>query len=331
MEAYPEVIKEKRRIGYIDLVKCLAIILVILSHSTISVAMKFSYLFFIPVFFVCSGYTQNATYHLKSKFKHLIYPYFILSFLLFIIQSLITQNVSIRALTGIFYARYSITPPTPTVDTTPLMDFGYNAPMWFLPAMFVTFILFKGILYFQDAMVRFTIVITYLCIAWLLKFLPVLLPWSIDSAFLFAVFTWTGMWIKAHDALHTKELTILSLCIYSLCYFHNDMTNLSIRDYGNFYPLTVLGGISGSYLFINLSRLATKRFRFDICTRFSKYSLILFCIHMPILKATHYLLTRLPFLCHRATLIGILGVVFTLIVGLICAKAIKSIFVRINI
>jgi acyltransferase len=79
------------RFNWVDNVKGLAIILVVLGHIA-SPFSAFIYSFHMPLFFIVSGFFLNPTNELKSEifrsFKRLFKPFFIYLTLGFIIESL---------------------------------------------------------------------------------------------------------------------------------------------------------------------------------------------------------------------------------------------------
>ena len=84
----------KNRIGYIDMAKGLAIILVIVGHSSFvpPLAKMILYIFHIPLFFFLSGFTLNVrkyetfSGYFLNKWKSLVVPFFLLNIFVFLFQ-----------------------------------------------------------------------------------------------------------------------------------------------------------------------------------------------------------------------------------------------------
>ena len=84
----------KKRIGYIDMAKGLAIILVIVGHSSFvpHIAKMILYIFHIPLFFFLSGVTLNVRQYetfsgyFVNKLKGLVVPFFLLNSFVFLFQ-----------------------------------------------------------------------------------------------------------------------------------------------------------------------------------------------------------------------------------------------------
>ncbi|MEE0931221.1 MAG: acyltransferase family protein [Acutalibacteraceae bacterium] len=138
-------IREKQRLDYIDMLKGIGIILVVMGHHLLELDGLgiWIYSFHMPLFFIITGYLSE---HKKekcedikrvviNKAKSLMYPYFTFSLI----------NI-------IWYVVfYIITPiggqPGETLKVVllkTLTTFGYHA-MWFLPAFFVGTVLFTVI------------------------------------------------------------------------------------------------------------------------------------------------------------------------------------------
>ena len=151
----------KEKIQFINYAKAISIILVVITHLGYNVP-PFFQLFFMPVFFVCSGYVfqlndQNFGSYVKKKAKRLLFPFWL--------------AMLIYTVVDLFRARYYGFAPAPTVIkygltetiygsgmfpvigklgnalakinpwpelTTPPVDIilPSNCHLWFLPAMF---------------------------------------------------------------------------------------------------------------------------------------------------------------------------------------------------
>lgn len=129
------------RLAYIDNIKGIGIFLVVLGHITKNVyIINFIYSFHIPLFFFISGMLINPSKHsLKdfviNKFKRLIVPYLAFSVISLVIWAsakvMMGEQISIQQqILGILRANVN------------LGDLKFNIPLWFLPCLFVTEILF---------------------------------------------------------------------------------------------------------------------------------------------------------------------------------------------
>ena len=109
----------KRREDWIDCLKCIAILIVMMNHLGLTIP-GFSFwggMFFVPIFFLLSGYTYHTKEEtfgrfLKRKAKRLLLPYITANAILFVFffvkESLlgsISAAEDLKILYGIFYAR----------------------------------------------------------------------------------------------------------------------------------------------------------------------------------------------------------------------------------
>lgn len=120
--------KIKERLPYLDMMKGIAMILVMLSH--ISIAKETAIVFkpfFLPVFFVASGYTfhikNTFSQFLWNKVKTLLFPAFLLSLLQIALSCILT---------------FTEQDPLPVQLTALLLqNGGQGSKMWFVFALFV--------------------------------------------------------------------------------------------------------------------------------------------------------------------------------------------------
>lgn len=279
------------RLSYIDIAKAIGLILVILSHS---VYPEFITLFLycdIPVFFLCSGFTQKKDISIWKKFKKLMIPYFVfnIGYILFAryfgyhiyhaMGRLTTDNII-----GIFYGTFSLYPPAPHVHNHYFLTI-LNSPTWFLMALFVSSIWFKLILSVQTGKWRYLLIISYLVLTSVLSQLPILLPFQLTSSFFFAILMWVGYAVRQNGLLGRKLLLPIILLLYGLCYYFNGKgVNLSVSEYGRNILLCLIAAIAGSLFLIYIGKwLSRYRILRDLFLSINRHALTLFCIQLPIL------------------------------------------------
>ena len=280
------------RLTYIDIAKAIGLCLVILSHSVCPRLMFLALGCFVPVFFVASGYTTK-TIELKKKAKRLLLPYALFNIgliVLFIIKQIYissTQEGIVNNIGGILYSRYAVYPLS-SENNIFLMQAG-NAPMWFLTSMFMAYVALKPLLAWPK--VRGGVICLYLITTWLLSKLPVLLPWSLDTAFFMALFIYVGIVCRNIAILDSKKwwLWIALVIGYGITAYLNGYENLSVRDFGNSILLSLIAGISGSILILKGSMWLSKYKIGNLLASVGKYSLTIFCVQMPLLVCVNYL------------------------------------------
>lgn len=274
----------KQRLDYIDIAKGIAIILVVISHTAYPALMSYTLAFFVPVFFFCSGYTSSSLKEisLTSNFWHhavkLLKPYFFFSMVLLIAF----QDFSLRAVFGIFYSRYCLYPFGTQPDIVHFMTVG-NYPLWFLTCMVVAYLLYYLIVYHPRY--QYYIATFYLLLTVVMQNLPILLPWSIDTAFMMALFMFAGKLTRQYlPTLFERRphlLVILSIIAYIALIPPCFGINLSVRQYGFSVLVCMIAALTGSVVLVYISRLLEITFLGTLFQQIGNHSLVIFCIQIP--------------------------------------------------
>lgn len=273
-----------KRFDYIDIVKGIGIILVICSHSMYSDLMSVASSCFIPLFYVASGYVTSKV-DLKRKAKRLLIPYIFFNAVILTLMWIIgLRDITLVQFEGILYSRYSLY-RLDTVDNCVFMNIG-NSPLWFLTSMYLAFVWFYLLLQIKRNGTRLVLLLTYLIITVFFSYLPILLPWSLDTSFLMAIFIYSGYAVRHKeygiDLLSNKAVYGLSI-LYFLCLLINGYTNLSVSNFGKSVWLTGFAGIAGSLVLIKCAMWLEKTKCKNTLVKIGKNSLIIFCIQMPLL------------------------------------------------
>ncbi|MGN0247357.1 MAG: acyltransferase family protein [Lachnospiraceae bacterium] len=207
------------RKNWIDAAKAVAMFIVVLNHSELRIpGVNFwGGMFFVPAFFLLSGYTyhpDNGTYidYVKKKAKRLLIPYLVANlflFLFFFIKMILTHNISsdfvVRSLLGILYGRNQIFVSS---DYHSNLMINLNAPTWFLPALFVALIMLEGFYRLckgNEKKVVLIVVVYALFATGYHYFVPVLLPWCLDIMPFFLLMMLAGNLLKKIDFFHEDD------------------------------------------------------------------------------------------------------------------------------
>lgn len=171
----------KARKKYIDAVKGFCIILVLFSHAGgipfIGGILAACYM---QVYFVIAGITysdrQEETFRqfALKKAKRLLLPYAVYGAALWIIDCIcekLTIPEIMRGWAGVIYARHCLYLYQGHHDNLLLLD-NLNGQLWFLPAIFISYILFWFIVK-ADKKARPIIIVGYIAVNIVTSFLPI--------------------------------------------------------------------------------------------------------------------------------------------------------------
>lgn len=276
------------RLEWIDAIKGIGILLIMIVHmGAIKMDLPYLVMGYVAIFFVASGLTFNPNrsfqYGMKQKAHRLLTPYFFYMILIVIITEIVAMIIGKETcwgtyLLGVIYSRHSIV-LNPT-DASEILMKGGTAPLWFLTALFVSYLL----VYVWSALKRSKWILTaYLVLAFSFNALPILLPWSLDVAPLGALLIIAGYKLKLLFVHRwTLWFFIPVLLLYALLVHINGSANMSIRKYGDAgmlsIPLFFIVGMMECWLFAVLFQ--NSKFFTRILAYIGRQSLRLMCIHL---------------------------------------------------
>lgn len=313
------------RQDWIDSLRGMAIILVIVAHLNVvsSELNQYIYSFHMPLFFFISGYLFNAEKYInigqryfEKKSHSLIIPYLsfsIISYIYYIILDCVyqpgIQNVEVFR-EGILFNIYTI--------IFSVSGYLVNTPLWFLPCLFITDLLFLiSKKYFKhDYKVLFLIILLSIIGFLYNTYIPFRMPWGIDIAFTGVVFYSAGYFFKKNyknTLLRTNYSFIVVLFLtHIILSFTNprvDMYKLIYNNYFLFYTSAFSGILTYIYIFKMIRPSKILMF-------YGRNSLSILGFHYLIISVLRYsfppLLTYLNLHINENTLF-IINIVFTLI------------------
>jgi len=302
------------RLHWIDTLKGIGIILVVLAHYSLPIALDtYIFSFHMPLFFFISGflfdfgkYANSASTFVKGRFKSLIVPYFcfavITCIFCFLLDELYKPDVtSIKffensTLHGISHIFVAFGPAI-----------SYNPPLWFLTCLFVTELLFYGLTkkYYGEP----KILLFWLIIAGVIGYLypvyvPFRIPWNVDVALVAIVFYGAGNLFRKFTETESGS----SLCLkpgsgfiekfskierflplipallsllylgYLLKFPTDDKVNMNVLKYGDFFSF-YLFAFSGIFTSVYLSRRVVNS---KVLEYYGRNSLIILALHFPL-------------------------------------------------
>ena len=270
----------KSRLEFVDIAKGIGIMIVCFGHSGAEdVVISWIGGFIVPLFFILSGYMYKdkgipVGKDLYNKGKKLLKPYLFFSVVLLLIYKRFAWN----DIVGVFYSRYCLyTYHAP--DNIFFMK-ATNSPMWFLTAMFATFPLFYIIMK-NEKYIKW-IVLSYLLITWGCTFLPILLPWSLDVAFIMAIFMYIGVLFRRQENLLNKPSYIYWLIIAAfliLCKVNGE-PNPSVRELGNSLLLYMITGVLGSISMMWICKHLEGKPLSGLLADIGRHTLVIFCLQI---------------------------------------------------
>ena len=309
----------KKRIYWIDILKGVGMLLIMLGHAPIpKFLVPYIYSFHVPLFFCISGFLFSIKkytsfgYFLKSKLKGLLIPYLIFSlfnYIAYLIYSFLEKKVvSIKPLLGILLgirdSQWSIG----------------NGPLWFVLALFVSEIMFYFIIVLTKENIKKIGIILFLfsIIGYFYnEFIGIKLVWSIDAALIAVTFVGLGYIIKRLDIINKVDnyTTFIILVVINIIF-----ATLNIPYLDMFYD------IYGNYIYFYLAAISGIISMFVICKKVRHSKLLEFIgqnsfvylgIHQYIIYSIlRKMLNKIIYTSNNNTLIciGVLYVLFTLIV-----------------
>lgn len=243
---------KKERVEWIDIVKGIGIITVVMVHSGISYEIiKFLLSFNMQLFFFISGYLfkseAGVLAFIKKKGRSLLIPYFSFSIITYLFWLIVEQRIrdssisSFKPLLGIFYSN--------NIDNFMV----FNGVLWFLTCLFVVECLYCIIVKKIKDRKKIVVLLVVMSIIGYLDslFTTIRLPWSINIALTAIVFYGIGNVMKSYInrlTLYKRSKLLLaaglSFLLALLVNRYNSIIYMYDNSYGNyvlFYLASLLG------------------------------------------------------------------------------------------
>jgi fucose 4-O-acetylase-like acetyltransferase len=300
-----------KRIGWIDISKCVGIFLVVLCHCGLKTTLtQWVYSFHMPLFFFVSGmvYVQKGAFKefLYRRFRQIMVPFFLFALILcFGVQSY-------KDWVNILIA-----------NRNSLSESLSFTPLWFLPCLFLSSVLMdmhSRLLGRCNVFVRGAVVALAVFIGFVISRSGASpLPWSLDIALVGFGFMWAGDFFRKQfdllggrmDSKKSGIIYVIAVCglavIGTILSFYNlpqsltpgcPHVEMSIGHYGN--PLLFLfSALTLSMFTILLSQGMERLFqRFDLIwvrsriVGIGRLSLGIMCIHGVVIGFLHTVLNH---------------------------------------
>ena len=326
-------LKSKERIEWIDIAKGVGIIYVMFSHIQLIFFGKNILSFFIPLFFILSGYTFslrnniNFKSFIKKIFKSLIIPYIsmtIILYLIYLCKIIVNLQLNIKTvilpILGSIYSRYYIY-DIHAVSSNVRLLFINNEALWFLPCLFISEVILYFIINQNNKKSKYLILILCILIGYLFDaYCKILMPWSIDSSFIYVIFLWIGYRLKeinliSRNLSRNKIILLFAFIGINTIFIRlNSEPNTSIREYGN-YIYFYISALSGVGLQIIICQCMEKvKLINKVFSYIGKNSLIILGFHLTFYSLISYLASILNIEIKSISYFGVIYVGLTLLI-----------------
>jgi len=315
----------KQRLKWIDILRGIGVIFIILSHTPITRNLiGYNYSFQLGIFFILSGYLfswkkfSNFKEFFKSRVKSILLPYFYLSLISIIFY--------------LFYYHVLYYDYTTFKDMLSVFLFGarntifYNIPLWFLPTLF----LMENFYYLMKRYWKKDVIIMpailYLSLLGFVAFnglnkTNVFWTWTAGAYYL--IFFAIGNFIKEHQIEISNRIlkyiffTIalaVNISMYSFPHIYfaildpQTISFLSLR----MYITAIVIMLSGTYVYYNVAQKIQKSKPLEYL---SKNSLIFFGLHIPVMWCVRSFFNK--FNIHITQKFNLEGIVYLFLIILI--------------
>lgn len=224
---------------WIDIAKGIAIILMVVGHTSIpNVASNFIYAFHMPLFFIASGFVSNYGKHTIWKYiKHKFYA---------IMLPFLTYSTVVALLL------YCIG----MLDIDHLIKNGWEGyALWFIPVLFLASILAMLISRIEKDFTRFCAMLCLLLLGCDMSYYGISLPWTLSTVPYATFLILLGTGLKNYQKqleLQGHYFEILLLFIITLIISQLERLDLAWNDVTPSLPL-VIGAVAGTLMVFRLS------------------------------------------------------------------------------
>ncbi len=218
------------RIEYIDLIRALGIVFMIMGHIPFGNSQegfdKWIHAFHMPLFFIVSGYFyKKKTFSkvLTSRVKSLIIPYFVFGILHTILSFTINRKIDIRSIYILFYEN--------TADS----GVAIAGALWFLTAMFFADIIYNIIDNFKGAWKHISVCLVTVAGMMFTFLLPFRLPFGLDAAMIGLGLIHIGRVLRDNAGMIFKVSFVyscLGIVFFSVLSIKSDYINMRTGQYG---------------------------------------------------------------------------------------------------
>lgn len=232
----------KERLGYIDIAKGIAIILVILGHNSVPVEFKhFMFSFHMPLFFILAGYFFNQQAVLKDVIYkgwiQLVRPYLFtgLCILLFFVLFQISNNI----INNVDYNLNQFKDLLCDVFT------GNIGAVWFLLALFIAKIIVAIVVNSSNKNFVFSVLLIIATFGYVMGEAEVFNIFCYQQAMIASLYLYIGIMMRKYDVF-SKKISVLNLIVFSIVVYASAST--MFLAFAHYFPNGIFSIISSAVI-----------------------------------------------------------------------------------
>lgn len=270
------------RLRYVDMAKCVMLMFVITSHTEAWFVELPVDPILISTFWICSGYTSGRVVCLARKARSLIVPYFVMTALCFMFSVFVAgRDILWTDILGAVYSRYVMYAGDVSASNPCLLRL-FNAPLWFLTSLFTGWCVYAVLMRFRRMRTQVAAVAVSLVLAWGATYLPVLLPWSLDTALFAGPMIWIGHHMRRLGVPERRPTAfmLVSGVLYVLFAWMQGWSNYSVRYYGHLWPVPVFSGVTGVAALLSVCMAVERSRAARLLSEINRQSLYIFGMQM---------------------------------------------------
>lgn len=294
------------RLHWIDSLKGIGIMLVVLAHHSLPIALDtYIFSFHMPLFFFISGflfdfskYADSSSNFVNARFRSLMIPYFCFAIITCIFYYLLDELYT-PGITSIKFFENTLFHGASHIITGFGLAVSYNPPLWFLTCLFVTELLFYVLAkkYCSEPHKLILWLIAAGIVGYLYAiYVPFRVLWNVDVALVAIVFYGAGnlfrRFVEAKKELgitgrfsRAENFIFIPFILLSLLYLGyllkfptENKVNMNVMQYGNFFSFYLLA-FSGIFTFVYFFK---KTGRSKVLEYYGRNSLIILALHFPL-------------------------------------------------
>lgn len=237
------------RLKWLDIAKGITIILMVLGHTSIPDTLsRFIFAFHMPLFFIASGWTTNWNkYDFKNfvvaKFRSIMIPFMVYSAIVLVMQATLMGGGNVF------------------LDW---LKYGWQGyALWFIPVLFLASVLGRLIHLVENEYFYYAMMVFFIAIGSLLKYVELSLPWTLCSVPFACFFVMLGTKLKNFQKIISapnRWLIILNFMLTAVIshYWKLDMA------WNNIIPVVPLaiGAVAGTIMIFGISSYIERNFRY---------------------------------------------------------------------